>query len=120
MSGTIQAWALLVAAAISNGVGALLIKQSQSVPAGIMVFNLNVSPLFLAGASLFALNLAVFTLALRTLPVSVAYPAFVGISQVVLLTSAALILLERLSTLQYFGVALTVTGILVMTFTTQN
>lgn len=120
MSATIQAWALLIAAAVSNGFGALLIKKSQSAPAAFVIYGLNFSPLFVAGCGLFGLNLVVFTLALRTLPVSVAYPAFVGVSQIVLLLSAALILLERLSMHQYFGVALIVAGVLVSTLPAQN
>lgn len=120
MSETIRAWALLLAAAFSNGIGALLIKQSQSAPAAIVILGLNFSPLFVAGCGLFGLNLIVFTLALRTLPVSAAYPAFVGVSQIVLLATSGLFLLERLSMFQYFGIALTIAGVLILTLSTQS
>jgi multidrug transporter EmrE-like cation transporter len=103
-------WTLLLAAALLNGAGAILLKLSQSGPArpGLEAY---MSPWFLAGGALFGITLLVVTRAFRDLPLGVAYPLFVAATQVVVCLGAVLLLGERLTLLQVVGIAIVAAGV---------
>jgi len=63
------------------------------------------------GAALFALNLGCYTLALRALPLSVAYPVMVGMSFLIVNGYALLYLTEAITLLQIVGYALIIAGV---------
>jgi len=103
-------WAFIVIGAVSNALGAFLVKQSQ-IGSRPTVAGVTLSPAFLGGVVLLALNLFLFARAMRELPIAAAYPVFVTISQTVLAVGAYAIFGERLAPVQYAGVVLAILGV---------
>lgn len=67
---------------------------------------------FLAGVFCFALNLLCYSLALRTLKLSVAYPLMVSLGYLAILVLQWMFQMgERLTLYQYFGVGLIIVGV---------
>lgn len=65
----------------------------------------------LLGLGCFALNVVFYSFALQKLPVSVAYPVMVTTGFAIIVTVASLMLDERLSTVQWVGVAAILIGV---------
>jgi small multidrug resistance pump len=69
---------------------------------------------FLASLFLFALNFVFYFLALKNIPLSVAYPAMVAMSFLIVNSVAHFLYHEQISTLQFIGYFLVVVGIAVV------
>jgi multidrug transporter EmrE-like cation transporter len=68
----------------------------------------------LAGIACFALNVVFYAYALQKLPISVAYPIMVTCGFAIIVIVAGLALDERLSVVQWFGVAAILAGVLLV------
>jgi multidrug transporter EmrE-like cation transporter len=73
--------------------------------------NLLTNWVLLGGLALFALNVAFYTYALSRIPISVAYPIMVSAGFAVIAVVAGIWLGERLSSLQWVGVATILVGV---------
>lgn len=65
----------------------------------------------LVGLGCFALNIVFYSFALQKLPISVAYPIMVTSGFVIIVTVAGFMLQERLTTVQWIGVAAILIGV---------
>ena len=74
-----MAWFFVILAATLNTGANVLLKSIGEDPLGPPAAAY-FSPLFIAACGLFGLNLLAYTQALKTMPLSVAYPMLVGIS----------------------------------------
>ncbi len=106
----------LALAFVTNGVANVLLKvgadRGVSLDLSRGVGQLLAQHVFLLGGMvLFVINLMFYIYALRTLPLSVAYPIMVGMSFLVANTLAVLYLNEALSWQHLLGYVLILTGI---------
>lgn len=112
-------WVLLALAVTFNSLANLSIKYAAmgSVSRG------EASPLhqffsipFVLGGILFAGSLICFSIAVRSLPLSIAYPILVGMSTLTLAVCAVPIFGEHLSPMNYAGIVLSIAavGLMVM------
>jgi multidrug transporter EmrE-like cation transporter len=67
--------------------------------------------ILLAGVGCFALNVVFYAYALRRMPISVAYPIMVSVGFAIIVVVAGLLLKERLTVLQWVGVAAVLCGV---------
>ncbi|MBU3563633.1 multidrug efflux SMR transporter [Polynucleobacter sp. Tro8-14-1] len=104
------AWVCLGAAILSNGGANILIKKSST---GAYADQLSIyySPIFIAGIILFGANLLFYAQALRSIPLSSAYPALVGGSLLIVNCISVLYFGEMPSIRQVFGMLLVAVGI---------
>ena len=108
-------WVFLLVAAVLNSVANIFIKKASS--SGIEgVISQVFSPYFLAGMVLFGLNVVVYSLALRSLPISIAYPVFVSASTVLITAISYLIFKDSLSLIQIAGVFVIMGGISMLVY----
>jgi len=112
----------LTGAVILNATANLLLKfasRDLNLGEGLLaqgwpnaVKTLILCPKFTAGLILFALNVVLYFYALGRFKVSLAYPIMVGAGFAIIVTVAAFSgLNERLSALQWFGVAMILCGV---------
>jgi multidrug transporter EmrE-like cation transporter len=114
----------LVVALVLNAAANLMIRfgmkamDAQLNGAGIMddgVFGLIrlllQNWILLVGLTCFAANVVFYAYALQKLPISMAYPIMVTGGFVIIVTVASLILKERLTTVQWVGVAAIMIGV---------
>lgn len=106
----------LVIAFVLNAGANVLIKYSALHPApprpgwpDLLQVYLNWP--FIAGVVCFALNLAAYTLALRKLPLSIAYPIMVSLGYLLILGASAVLFQEKLVIRQYLGAGLMLGGL---------
>ncbi|MBD3334180.1 MAG: hypothetical protein GF355_01575 [Candidatus Eisenbacteria bacterium] len=108
---------LLLATAMMLNAGAnILVKYAATHPAppraGLPpIFETFLHWPFLAGIFCFGLNLMAYTLALRRLPISVAYPTMVSLAYLLILAVSAFLFHERLAGTQYIGAGLMLVGL---------
>lgn len=72
-------------------------------------------PMFAIGLMFGAANTFLFARSIATIPLSVAYPVFTGISFAVITLAAAFAFGERLSPIHLLGIGLVMTGIVLVT-----
>jgi multidrug transporter EmrE-like cation transporter len=114
-------WIFLAVALVLNATANLLIKfgvvkatadgpimQDGLVAGGLRILS---SPLIVGGVLCFGLNLAAYMLALQKLAISIAYPIMVSVGFAIIVVIAGWRLQERLSTIQWVGVALILLGV---------
>lgn len=108
----------LLTALLSNAAGNVLIKyamtRGEPLPAGasLMTKLLSViSPILVLGVALFGLNLVFYSMALRTFRISIAYPVMVSGGYCLILVAGWFLFHERLSPVQYGGIAMILSGI---------
>lgn len=110
--------------------GALILNSSANIllklgarpePVGNISLTTLVSQYGLAilGVTLFALNIVLYFLSLRALPLSVAYPVMVIGGFLIVNTFAFFILKEHIGTLQIIGYVLMIAGMLVVVTTSK-
>jgi len=99
-----------------NSVANILLKLSARGGEGEGIVSLARNPFFISGAALFALNIVFYYLALRTLPLSVAYPVMVAMSFIIVNGYALFGFGERITALQLAGYALVIIGIIMVFF----
>ena len=66
---------------------------------------------FLAGLACFALNVIIYTQALKRLPISLAYPLMVSLGYLIILVVSWFLFQERLSMIRYLGAGLMLVGL---------
>ena len=72
-------------------------------------------PVFAIGLMFGAANTFLFARAIKTVPLSVAYPVFTGASFAVITVAAAFVFHERLPPIHLLGIGLVMTGIILVT-----
>lgn len=108
----------LALALLGNAAANILIKYSMSrAPERIAGSSwlgraaLFLQPIYLAAICLFGLNLIAYSIALKTLRISVAYPVMVSGGYLLILLAGWFVFHERLSPAQYAGIGLIMTGL---------
>ncbi|MEN9649278.1 MAG: hypothetical protein RL094_245 [Candidatus Parcubacteria bacterium] len=104
----------LIVAFILNGTANVLLKLGAKkglVLHGFSLQTISANALFLLGFICFGLNALFYFLALRTLPITVAYPIMVGMSLLIINTFAYVSLGETITTMQMVGYALLIVAI---------
>ncbi len=109
-----MSYVFLVLALILNAVANISIKKAAlSLDTGISGVLSN--PFVYLGVVMFALNLLLYYLALRTLPISVAYPIMVGAGFLLISVYASMFLHESISSFHIIGYVLIVIGLVCVT-----
>lgn len=111
---TISAWAYLIFAVISNAGANFLIKKA-SLASSENQISIYLNPFFIAGITLFGINLISYTQALRNLPLSTAYPILVGCSLFVISGISIFFLGEAIGIKQALGMLLITLGVWLIT-----
>lgn len=109
----------LAIAFLLNASANVLLKlgaKNGLVLSGISIKTITDNALFIFGFICFALNALFYFLALRTLPLSVAYPVMVVMSLALISTFSLLYLREHLTNIQVLGYALLVAGVILIFF----
>ena len=114
MNATWVAWGLLIIASFNSCLGNILLKKSRLEAPDPGLISLLFSPWFMAAVMVYGINLIVFAKALDQLPVSVAYPIFAAIGFSLVAVGGSFLLGERLSLKELVGMAVIVTGIIIM------
>jgi len=99
--------ALLALSILGNTAGNFLIKKAGINGDGLALF---INPYFIAGTVLFAMNLIAYTLAIKTVPLTIAYPLVIGGSLILISLTASLGFGEVLSWPRITGMALILLG----------
>jgi quaternary ammonium compound-resistance protein SugE len=105
-----MAWVYLLAAGIFEVIWAVAMKYCDGFKLGVPLFLLLISMVF----SIFFLSLAV-----KTLPMSVAYAVWTSIGIVGVFTFGVLVLKEPVSLLSLIAVGLILTGIVILKLQTK-
>ena len=110
------AYAFLVLALTLNALANVLIKYSMSRPVHpILPVHGPLAPFlswpYLLGLFCFAANLGCYSMALRTLKISMAYPLMVSLGYLVILLFGWFLFGERLTAVQYVGIGVILVGV---------
>lgn len=115
MSMTAFLW--IVFAALFSCAGNIFIKMaSTQASPNNMFWDQYLNIFFIIGACFFGINLLFFGLALKTSPVSIAYPILATLSFVALTISAAMFLSEQIRFQQYLGLVVCLFGVWLLAF----
>ncbi len=114
MKGSLVSWVFLILASVNSTLGNLLLKKSQLDAVEGSAWQVLLSPWFFAGLVCYGVNVVLFVLALRTLPVSIAYPVLAATGFGFLAVAAYFLFSEHLGVLQIAGLAMIVGGILLV------
>ncbi len=115
-----SAYLFLGLALTFNALANVLIKYSMSrsirplIPVGgttVAFLAPYLSWSFLTGVLCFGMNLACYSLALRSLKLSLAYPLMVSLGYIIILCFGWFLFGERLTPLQYVGIGLILVGL---------
>jgi multidrug transporter EmrE-like cation transporter len=112
----VPAYGFLALALTLNALANVLIKYSMSrnVPPILPAHGILASFLswpYLLGLFCFAANLACYSMALRSLKISLAYPLMVSLGYLVILLFGWFLFGERLTPLQYAGIGIILVGV---------
>lgn len=102
---------ILLGLAVAFNVAAYVVFKGISARAHDLVWG----SLFTLGLALGAVNVYLFTAALRELQLAVAYPAFAGASIALVVLVSAILFQERIAVVNVIGAAVVVLGILFLT-----
>jgi multidrug transporter EmrE-like cation transporter len=114
MKFTLSAWGLVFIAGINTCIGNLLLKRSRLDAPDPGLVSLLFSPWFIAGLVFYGINVVLFAKALDKLPVSAAYPVLAGMGFGLISIAGSFFFGERLGLNQYIGLAVILTGIIIM------
>ncbi|MBD2413775.1 small multidrug resistance protein [Nostoc calcicola FACHB-389] len=114
MNFTLSAWGLVFIAGINTCIANLLLKRSRLEAPDPGLFSLLFSPWFIGGLVFFGINVIIFAKALDKLPVSAAYPVLSGMGFGLIAVGSNYFFGERLALNQYIGLAVILTGIIIM------
>jgi multidrug transporter EmrE-like cation transporter len=115
-----SAYLYLLVALLLNATANLLLKYSAvqgtspavRTPSGLSGALQTYGSLpFMAGLACFALNVLIYTQALKRLPISVAYPVMVSLGYLIILVVSWFLFQERLSIARYVGAGLMLGGL---------
>ena len=102
------AWLLIFLAGLNSTLGNIFLKRSQL---NADSFNSFFSLDFILGCTFYFVNVIFFAIALRTIEVTKAYPSLAGVAFITLAIAGYLHFGERLSTINYLGIILILSGI---------
>ncbi len=105
------AYLFLIMALLFNAAANLLMKHSAVSTAGGGILRSYLTASFVTGLACFGLNLALYTQALKRLPISVAYPVMVSGGYLIILVVSWFLFQERLTVTRYVGAGLMVAGL---------
>jgi multidrug transporter EmrE-like cation transporter len=114
MTGKLIGWVLVLVAAVLNGCGSLLLKQSAKA-AGESLGSQLFTPWFIGGLACYGINVILFGKALKALPVAIAYPVLAGTSLALISLAASILFRERLAAVHWTGAVLVFFGIVLLT-----
>ncbi len=106
---------LFILYGLVSATAVLLLKTSMSRAGGLAAWRSATGLIFAAGAMLYAISFLLWLRLLSRLPLSVAYPAAIGLTLVLTLSLAAVWLNERLTTPRLAGAMLVFAGIVLLT-----
>lgn len=109
-----MSWVFLAIAIGFNCMANVLIKMTTG-GGQASLFQQFFSPFFIGAGMLYVINLAFYALAVRTLPMAVAYPVLVGVTAVSLTVVTSALFGETLNIWNYLGIALAVVSVGLMT-----
>ena len=103
----------LAIAFCANGAANVLLKMAGKSldPAEPLLPQALTNLALLAGLATFGLNVIFYLLALRSLPLSVAYPVMVGATFLIVSTASVFFLKEQITVVQYLGFAFIIAGL---------
>ncbi len=108
-------YVLLTGAFLCNAFANIFLKIGSQHGLDLSTWNpflfISKNPAFVVGIVLFACNALLYFLALRTLPLSVAYPVMVAMSFIIVGSYAIFGIGEQVSLIQIIGYALILAGI---------
>jgi len=105
---------LVVAAAVNTAAGNIFLKYSRLATVGQPFFESLFSVYFLLGITCYAVNVIVFVKALEGMPLSIAYPVLASLGFALVVLASMMLFDERLSALQWAGLALILCGIVLL------
>jgi multidrug transporter EmrE-like cation transporter len=108
------AWGFLLAAAVNNCIGSLLLKRSRLEAPDPGLVSLLFSPWFIGAVVVYGINVVLFAKALEKLPVSAAYPVFAGIGFGLIAIGGSCFFGERLGVTQWVGLGTILAGMIIM------
>lgn len=111
---TDMSYIFLVLALILNAIANISIKKA-AISSGASISSVLSNPFVYLGIFMFALNLLLYYLALRSLPISVAYPIMVGAGFLLINGYASFFLNETVSGFHIVGYVLIITGLVFVT-----
>ena len=100
----------LVIATINNSIGNILIKQSSSISNKVGATNFLFSPHFVLGITFFGLNIIFYSISLRSIPLSTAYPILAGGSFLITTVFSQIIFLESIDFVKVIGLVFITLG----------
>lgn len=115
-----RSYLFLALALVLNAIANILIKVAMTrrtagdggASEGLVGFLTTLlSPVFVAGVLCFGLNLLLYSLALKKIALSVAYPIMVSLGYLIIVFYSRIYLREHLSGVQYVGAALIIAGV---------
>lgn len=102
----------ILIAAINSTIGNLLLKKASPELLSFQDFFSN--KFWIMGIFFYAVNIIFFVIALKKIPVSIAYPVLSGSSFLLLVLASVFFFHESLSILKIFGTVLIFLGILIL------
>ena len=105
---------LVLLAAINSTIGNLFLKKASADLLNIQDFFTN--KFLILGILFYAINVIFFVIALKKIPVSIAYPVLSGTSFLLLILASVLYFQEDLNNLKILGTILIFLGILILAY----
>lgn len=109
-------WFLIFLAGVNSTIGNLMLKKASSKYHGEEFITGFLNLWFMGGLIFYTINVLLFATALKTLPVSAAYPVLAGFGFALLALTGSLLLKENLNLVQYAGVLIVLTGIAIICY----
>lgn len=114
-----MAYVFLIGAFLLNSTANILLKRGalNGIRFDVSLtefFHMNI--MLILGFAAFALNALLYFLALRTLPITIAYPVMVGMSFLIIALAGVMYFGETLSTIHIVGYVLLAAGIAVLLY----
>jgi multidrug transporter EmrE-like cation transporter len=110
-----KGWCNIFLAGVNSTIGNLLLKKSTDFVSLSSWSFIPLNTWFISGLFFYGINVLLFAKALQTLNVSAAYPVLAGVSFICLSFASWGLFNEKLSSLQYLGMALILLGIYFLT-----
>jgi multidrug transporter EmrE-like cation transporter len=109
-------YALLTAALVCNAAANVLIKAGMRTAGALaadapLVQKYACNPFLWAGLASFGIALGFYSLVLAKMPLSIAYPIMTTVGFAIVLAASAVFFGERLTPVQYAGIALIAVGV---------
>lgn len=108
-----MAFLFLVLAGVNSTVGNMLLKKG-AMHDGINIFYFSVNLYMVSGIFFYAVNVLLFSLALKSIPVSIGYPILAALGSVLLVICSSYIFDEAITLNKMLGILIIIVGITVL------